>query len=77
MEIEQITARLHTTPMGCARIRRNLKLECGDALEWCRDEISRNFKSIEKRGKNYYVNTDKAEFTINASSFTLITAHKI
>ena len=31
---------------------------------------------VTKKGKNYYVESDGCRITVNASSFTIITAHK-
>jgi hypothetical protein len=32
---------------------------------------------IVRKGKNWYVNVDNCEITINAHSYTIITAHKL
>ena len=73
----ELPTKLHTTELGEQRIRRNLKINPEDLTAWCKKEIRENLKSIQKRGKNYYIETDKAVFTVNCSSYTLITAHKI
>ncbi|MDR0411682.1 MAG: DUF3781 domain-containing protein, partial [Treponema sp.] len=31
--------KLHTTPMGAERIKRNLGLDCDDVIAWCRSAI--------------------------------------
>lgn len=63
--------------MGLERIKNNLKLDTlDDPIEWCKDK-TKTAKEITKRGKNWYVYIDDFILTINANSFTIITAHKI
>jgi len=66
---------LHTTELGIVRIRRNLSLADIDVVAWCKDKIT-NASSIVRQGKNWYVYTDDAVITVNAHSYTIITAHK-
>ena len=70
--------KLHTTPMGVERIRRNLSLgaEIGDVVAWCRDRIDSPEAVITRKGKNWYCTVDGGIITVNAYSFTIITAHK-
>jgi len=68
--------RLHTTPMGEERIKRNLSLQTDDAVQWCAESISNKKAQIERRGKNWYVSIDDCVITVNAHSFTIITAHR-
>lgn len=67
---------LHTTPMGIERIRRNLSLQEEDVVGWCRGRISDAGAVITRRGKNWYVDVNDCEITVNAHSYTIITAHK-
>ncbi|MDV0444737.1 hypothetical protein MmiAt1_02730 [Methanimicrococcus sp. At1] len=67
--------KVHTTDLGVIRIKRNLELDIEDVVTWCRQKIE-NADSISKRGKNWYVNVDSIEITVNSRSFTIITAHK-
>ncbi|MCR4742301.1 MAG: DUF3781 domain-containing protein [Treponema sp.] len=69
---------LHTTPMGIDRIRRNLSLgqEVTDVVVWCREKIQSPGAQITRQGKNWYVSIDGAVITVNAYSYTIITAHK-
>lgn len=67
--------KLHTTEMGAERIKKNLSLE-GDVVEWCRLRILDASAVIQRKGKNWYVNIEHCEITVNANSFTIITAHK-
>jgi hypothetical protein len=69
--------KLHTTPMGIERIRRNLGCDVEDVVTWCKDAVSKaDVSAIERRGKNWYVTGNGFVLTINASSHTIITAHK-
>ena len=68
--------KLHTTEMGVGRIRRNLNLGNIDVVEWCRTEILDKDAIITKQGKNWYVWIGGCTITVNASSYTIITAHK-
>lgn len=69
--------KLHTTPMGLDRIRRNLRLghDVKDVVVWCREKILDSNAVITRQGKNWYVKIDECEITVNAYSFTIITAH--
>lgn len=69
--------KLHTTEMGVERIKRNLGIDTEDVVEWCRMRILDKDVVIERRGKNWYVRIDNCEITVNASSYTIITAHKV
>ncbi|WP_312907042.1 DUF3781 domain-containing protein [Tissierella praeacuta] len=68
--------KIHTTKMGIDRIKRNLGLDTKDVVEWCKDKIKLPNSSIIKQGKNYYVTIDDCVITVNAYSYTIITAHK-
>ena len=68
--------RVHTTEMGIERIKRNLGLNDEDVVAWCRSRILDNQAVIAKHGKNWYMHIDGCIITINASSYTIITAHK-
>ena len=67
--------RLHTTELGAERIRRNLGLT-EDPVEWCRSKIMDENAIIDLRGKNWYVSVDGCVITVNAGSYTIITAHR-
>ena len=68
---------IHTTEMGAQRIRRNLGLQESDICTWFRSMILSQDAFIEKCGKNWYVRANGCEMTVNASSYTVITAHRI
>lgn len=67
---------LHTTELGVARIKRNLSLNTDDVVGWCKDKISSEDAVITRNGKNWYVDIDGCIITVNAYSYTIITAHK-
>ncbi len=67
---------LHTTELGVARIKRNLSLETDNVIEWCKAKINADNAVITRKGKNWYVNADGCIITVNAYSYTVITAHK-
>ena len=69
--------RLHTTDLGIVRIKRNLSLDVDDVVSWCRERIQNPNAVIIRDGKNWYVDIDNCELTVNAYSYTIITAHKI
>ena len=69
--------RLHTTEMGTERIKRNLQIETNDVVVWCRGRILGQDAKIERHGKNWYVTADGCKITVNAHSYTIITAHSI
>ena len=67
--------KIHTTKMGEDRIKRNLKLDNIDVVDYCKSIIKDNNTSIYKEGKNYYCINNNIILTINSYSFTIITAH--
>ncbi len=67
---------LHTTNLGVERIRKNLRLDTDDVIGWCREKIKAANASITRKGKNWYITVDGCEITINAHSYTIITAHR-
>lgn len=69
--------RLHTTELGALRIKQNLSLDTEDVVQWCKAKILDNAAAIERIGKNWYVTTDGCRITINAQSYTIITAHTV
>ena len=70
--------KLHTTPMGVDRIRRNLSLgdDVKDVVAFCRQKILAPTANISRQGKNWYVKIDGCVITVNSYSYTIITAHK-
>ena len=68
--------KLHTTDLGVGRIKKNLCIDTDDVSEWCRAKIQEPCSSITRRGKNWYISSDDCIITVNANSYTIITAHK-
>ena len=68
--------RLHTTELGIERIKRNLCLEVSDVVGWCRERIKASNSGIIRKGKNWYASTAGCVITVNAYSYTIITAHR-
>ena len=69
--------RLHTTEMGAERIKKNLQIQTNDVVEWCRERILDKDAKIERSGKNWYIGIDRCKITVNAYSYTIITAHTV
>ena len=76
MELLNNIAKLHTTELGAVRIKRKLSLEYDDVVAWCREKILSPDAIIERKGKNWYITVDECVITVNAYSYTIITAHK-
>lgn len=68
--------KLHTTELGLGRIKRNLSLHTKDVVGWCKTKISSANALLVRNGKNWYVKVDGCIITVNAYSYTIITAHK-
>ncbi len=68
---------VHTTEMGIDRIKKNLKLNTNDVVEFCKNKILDKNCNIYKQGKNWYCEIDNIKITINSYSYTIITAHLI
>ena len=69
--------KIHTTEMGIDRIKKNLKLNTDDVVEFCKNKILDKNCNIYKQGKNWYCEIDNILQTINSYSYTIITAHII
>lgn len=66
--------KLHTTELGGVRIKRNLSLDTENVVEWCRNKINSDNAVITRTGKNWYIDIDTCIITVNAHSYTIITA---
>lgn len=69
--------KIHTTEMGIDRIKKNLKLDTNDVVEFCKNKILDKNCDIYKQGKNWYSEIDNIKIAINSYSYTIITAHLI
>lgn len=68
--------KLHTTDLGVVRIKKNLTLDTDDVVAWCRAVIENVNTGITRKGKNWYAENEACIITVNAFSYTIITAHK-
>lgn len=67
--------KIHTTQMGIDRIKKNLKLNTDDVVEYCKDLIMNRNCHIYQQGKNWYCEIDNVRLTVNSYTYTIITAH--
>ncbi len=68
--------KIHTTDLGVIRIKKNLSLDIDNVVEYCKSLIMDASAEIYRQGKNWYVKKDNAVITVNAYSYTIITAHR-
>ena len=73
--IENIN-KIHSTELGIIRVKKNLDLKTNDVIKYCK-KIIEDADNINKKGKNWYVYKGDCIITINANSYTIITAHRI
>ncbi len=69
--------KVHTTEMGVDRIKKNLKIDTHNVVEYCKNKVLDKNCNIYKQGKNWYCEIDNIKITINSYSYTIITAHTI
>ena len=69
--------KVHTTEMGIDRIKKNLKLDTDDVVDYCKNKVLDKKSLIYRKGKNWYIENGAIKITINATSYTIITAHTI
>ena len=67
--------KIHSTDLGVERIKKNLNINPENVIEWCKGKMQKS-DYVFRRGKNWYVHVEDLILTINAHSFTIITAHK-
>ena len=67
---------IHNTELGEKRIKRNIGLYETEIIPEIEDALTINsdVTTVTRKGKNYYVKYRDVEYTINASSYTIITA---
>jgi len=63
--------------MGIDRIKKNLKFDTNNVVEFCKNKILDKNCDIYKQGKNWYCEIDNIKITINSYSYAIITAHLI
>ena len=74
-ELLQNIDKVHTTEKGIDRIKKNLKLDTNNVVEYCKSKVLDKNCNIYKQGKNWYCEVDSIKITINYYSYTIITAH--
>lgn len=67
--------RIHTTEMGVDRIKKNLKIDKVNVVDYCKNKLLDEKCTIYRRGKNWYCEIDDIIITINSYTYTIITAH--
>lgn len=48
-----------------------------DVVEFCKKKVLDKKSLIYRKGKNWYIENGTLKITINATSYTIITAHKM
>ena len=75
MEDKQILldniSKVHTTEMGIDRIKKNLKLNTNDVVEFCKNKILDKNCNIYKQSKNWYCEIDNIKITIESMKLFL------
>ena len=74
-ELIQNINKLHTTELGVVRIKKNLKIDVNDVVEYLKEKILNTNSRIYKNGKNWYCEIDGIIITINSYNYSIITAH--
>ena len=69
--------KIHTTKLGIDRIKKNLKLDTDDVVEYCKNKVLDKACNIYKKGKNWYCEIEDIIITINSYSYMIITAHML
>lgn len=75
MELLDNLDKIHTTKMGVDRIKKNLNIDIEDVVNYLINKIKSSKSVIERKGKNWYIKVDGIMITVNAYSYTIITAH--
>jgi hypothetical protein len=68
--------KIHTTELGKKRITENMCLTSGDVVTWCIQKIQDTRSVVSRKGKNWYITANNCVITVNAHSYTIITAHQ-
>ena len=67
--------KIHTTKLGEERIKKNLRLEDVNVIEYIKNKILDKECRVYKKGKNYYCEIDNIRITINSYNYCVITAY--
>lgn len=68
--------KIHTTELGEERLIKNLKLTNKNPIRYVKELLRNSRSHVYKKGKNFYCEYNHTRLTINADTFTVITAHK-
>ena len=55
--------KIHTTELGVDRIKRNLKIDIVDVVEYCKNKVLDENCHIYKQGKNWYCEIENVKIT--------------
>ena len=69
--------KIHTTKMGIDRLKKNLRINTKDVVEFSKNKLTNKNCNIYQKGKNWYCEIDDIIITINSNSYTIITAHLV
>lgn len=69
--------KIHTTKLGYKRIKNNLNITEEDIISYCHNIILDKKCHIYREGKNWYCELNNQRLTINAYTYTIITAHQV
>ena len=64
--------KIHTTKMGIDRIKKNLKLDISNIVEYCKNKVLDSNCHIYKQGKNWYCEIDNIKITQSYSAFLIV-----
>lgn len=69
--------KLHRTELRMERIKKNLKIDVDNVVDYCKEKIVNKHCIIYREGKNYYCQVENVKITVNDHSFTIITGHHV
>ncbi|WP_330635937.1 DUF3781 domain-containing protein [Faecalicatena contorta] len=72
--LPDLCGRTEVSPSKDYQVDRTIKTNC--VVDWCTEKVSSDDALITRRGKNWYVQADHCIITVNAHSYTIITAHR-
>lgn len=64
--------KVHTTKRGIDRIKKNLKTDTNDVVEYCKNKVLNKNCNIYRQWKNWYCEIGNIKITVNSYSYTII-----
>lgn len=64
--------KIYIIEMGIDRIKRNLKIDIVDVVEYCKNKVLDKNCNIYKQGKNWYCEVENIKIIINLYSYIII-----